>query len=56
MKDGVAFGARDVKVHAGKVNAFYMKDRQFGPYDSLDVEVPLYAAMYMMLKRVATLT
>ena len=55
MKDGVVFGDRDVKVHIGKANAFYMKGRQFGPYDNIDAEVPLYAAVYMVLKRVATL-
>ncbi len=55
MKDGIVFGDRHVRVHAGKVSAFYMKGEQFGPYNDQDAEMPLYAALYLMLKRVATL-
>ena len=55
MNEAIAFREGSMKVHANKVQKFFMKDMQFGPYHDVDVEVPTYAALYMLLKRVATL-
>jgi DNA primase small subunit len=55
MEDAIAFREGTVTVSAGKVQKFVMGGAQFGPYKNERVEVPTYAALYMLLKRVATL-
>ncbi len=55
MNDAIAFKEGRVKIHAAKVPKFHMNSEQFGPYENQDMELPIYAALYLVLKRVATL-
>ena len=55
MKDAIAFKEGLMNIKTGRVQKFFMDGMQFGPYENESVEVPLYAAFYMLLKRVATL-
>ncbi|MGC8571870.1 MAG: DNA primase catalytic subunit PriS [Candidatus Micrarchaeia archaeon] len=55
MKDAIAFKDGSLKIHIIKANKFYMNNIEFGPYENIDVELPTYAASYLILKRVASL-
>jgi len=55
MNNAIAFKKGTLKVHALKVPKFHMLGEEYGPYDSTDVELPMYAALYLVLKRVATI-
>ncbi|MGC8586494.1 MAG: DNA primase catalytic subunit PriS [Candidatus Micrarchaeia archaeon] len=56
MKSAIAFKEGMLKVKTAKVPKFHMNNQEFGPYESNTVELPTYAAMYLLLKRVATLS
>ncbi|MCL5412613.1 MAG: hypothetical protein M1474_03165 [Candidatus Marsarchaeota archaeon] len=53
MNDAIAFTDGSVRVKTASVMAFHMRGEQFGPYNDTVIEVPTYAAAYMILKRVA---
>lgn len=55
MKDAIVFHDGILKIHVEKCPDFMMNGESFGPYDNLDVELPKYAALYLLLKRFATL-
>jgi len=55
MKDAIAFHEGSTKIKTGKVRAFEMNGRAFGPFENLDVELPTYAALYLILKGLAGL-
>ncbi|MEM0149826.1 MAG: DNA primase small subunit domain-containing protein [Candidatus Micrarchaeaceae archaeon] len=55
MDDAIAFREGTLKVRALKVPKFYMGKQEFGPYDNAEAELPTYAALYLVLKRVAVL-
>ncbi len=55
MKDAVAFSSKPVKIHAINSPELSMKGKTYGPYKNEDVEIEMYAAIYLMLKRVAVL-
>jgi DNA primase small subunit len=55
MKEAIAFKTGAVRVSTQKVPAFSMGGAAFGPYDNEKPELPIYAATYLMLKRVAAL-
>jgi DNA primase small subunit len=53
MKDAIIFRQGVMKIHTEKVPGFVMHGEDYGPYDNQDVELPVYAALYLILKRVA---
>ena len=55
MKDAIAFHEGSAKIKTGKVRAFNMNGTAFGPFENLDVELPTYAALYLILKGLAEL-
>ena len=55
MDDAVVFGGEPMKVVTEKVPAFRMRGEEHGPFDNAAVELPAYAALYLLLKRVARL-
>lgn len=55
MKDAVVFKDGVLKVHAEKSQKFVMNDEEYGPYVDKTVELPVYAALYLLLKRAAHL-
>lgn len=55
MKDAIALDDEIVKISAKGVPEFSMKGRGFGPYQSSIVKLPRYAAVYLILKRLAVL-
>ncbi len=55
MKEAIAFKGSTVRVATQKVPAFSMGGAQLGPYNNEKPELPVYAAAYLILKRVATL-
>jgi DNA primase small subunit len=56
MKEAVLFKKGAIKVHVEKSEALSINDQTFGPYGKQDIELPTYAALYLLLKGVATLT
>ncbi len=55
MNEAVAFDDKRMKISAGIVPKFNMHNTDFGPYSNEIVELPRYAAVYLILKRLATL-
>lgn len=55
MNETIAFGDKYVKIKTAKVPKFLMNGMEFGPYDNKELELPTYAACYLILKRVAQL-
>jgi DNA primase small subunit len=55
MKEAIAFKGSTVRVTTQKVPGFSMGGAQLGPYDNEKPELPVYAAAYLILKRLATL-
>ena len=53
MKEAIAFRQGIMKIKTEKVPAFQMHEEEYGPYDNAIVELPVYAAIYLVLKRVA---
>ncbi|MCL5106253.1 MAG: DNA primase catalytic subunit PriS [Candidatus Marsarchaeota archaeon] len=51
MEHAVAFASQEtVKIHVGSAPRFSMKGGEFGPFDGQDAELPLHAALYLILK------
>jgi DNA primase small subunit len=55
MKDAIAYKGKSVKIHVSKAPSFVMNEETYGPYENSDVEIPVYAALYLLLKRNAVL-
>ncbi|MGC8730236.1 MAG: DNA primase catalytic subunit PriS [Candidatus Micrarchaeia archaeon] len=55
MKESIIFKEGEIKVHALSVPEFTIGDRSYGPFINQDVSLPTYAALYLLLKRVAVL-
>ena len=55
MSGAIVFSDGTLKVHVEKCPAFVMNNESFGPYENKDVELPKYAALYLVLKRYALL-
>lgn len=55
MRDAVAFDDAHIRVATAKVPKFDMCGSAFGPYDNITVELPRYAAVYLILKRLASI-
>jgi len=53
MKDAIAYKGKSIKIHVVKAPAFVMNEEVYGPYENRDVEIPIYAALYLLMKRVA---
>ena len=53
MDDAIAFSEGTVKVKATKVPEFEMGGNEYGPFDGDEVELPTYAGVYLVLKRLA---
>ncbi len=54
-KDTVAFRKGTMRIHIDKVPPFSINGESYGPYENKEVELPVYAAAYLLLKRVAAL-
>jgi DNA primase small subunit len=55
MNDAVAFDDLHINVKTGSVPKFTMGSSSYGPYEDMVVDLPRYAAVYLILKRLATL-
>jgi len=55
MSDAVVFSDAPVRVKVGEAPAFMMKGVSFGPYKNSEVELPEFAAAYLICKREAKL-
>lgn len=55
MKEALLFKRGSVTVKVDRAPEFSMNGKSFGPYEKRSVELPTYAALYLMLKRVAVL-
>lgn len=55
MKDAVVFKGKTIGIHVPKSLKFTMNGEEYGPYENMDVDLPVYAALYLLMKRVATL-
>ena len=53
--DAVVFGDELVKVNVLSAPKFYLGDQEFGPFENSIQELPLFAAIYLIGKGVATL-
>jgi len=53
MKDAVLFKSGTMMIHVKESPVLEIGGMRFGPYKDKDVELPTYAALYLMLKRVA---
>jgi len=55
LTDAVAFGDSPVSVKCSHVPKTYLKGNVFGPFKNEEVELPEYAALFLLCKRVAKL-
>ncbi len=55
MKECIAFKGGEIMVVANTKEKLVMNGMEFGPYENKRVALPTYAALYLLLKRVATL-
>ncbi|MCW6159885.1 MAG: DNA primase catalytic subunit PriS [Candidatus Micrarchaeales archaeon] len=55
MKDSVVFKGKALKVRIEKAPKFSINGEDYGPYEKATAELPLYAAVYLILKRAAQL-
>lgn len=53
MKEAIAFKDGTIKIKTLKVLQFLMNGKEFGPYESQELELPTYSAVYLLLKRLA---
>ncbi len=53
--DSVVFGKEEVKVHVIKAPKFSLGGESFGPFDNIDVSLPLFCAIYLIGKGAAVL-
>jgi len=53
MKDAIVFRQGVMKIRTEKVPSFVMHGEEYGPYENQEVELPVYAALYLLLKKVA---
>jgi DNA primase small subunit len=54
MTEAIAFKEGAMKVRTLKVPKFTMNGTEYGPFDNSEVELPTYAGVYMVLKRLAS--
>ena len=54
MNDAIAFGNEPMRVNT-TAPKFYMGGEEFGPFDNSTVELPTYAAAYLILKGKGTM-
>lgn len=55
MKDAVVLSGNPLRIHVEKAPQFSIGGESFGPYDNKSVELPLHAALYLLLKKSARL-
>jgi DNA primase small subunit len=46
----VVLGGETVKVHIYYSPEFFLKGTRFGPYNSSTVQIPIYAAVYLLAR------
>ncbi len=56
MKESIVFKGKTLKVKIEKAPKFSMNGEEYGPYEKAAVELPIYAAIYLILKRAAQLS
>jgi DNA primase small subunit len=54
MRDAIAFPNGTMKISVEACPQFTMNGELYGPFEKTEAELPTYAALYMILKRVAT--
>ena len=54
MTKAIAFKEGTVKVKTLKVPKFEMNGAEYGPFDGNEVELPIYAGVYIVLKRLGS--
>jgi len=55
FRDSVVFGSELVKIHIEKTPKFSLKGENFGPYENVTTELPLFVAVYLIGKGCAVL-
>lgn len=55
LKDAIAFGSEPLRVRVNKIYRFKINEQEFGPFENESVELPEYAAIYLICKREASL-
>ena len=55
MTKAIAFKEGTVKVKTLKVPKFEMNSNEYGPFDGNEVELPTYAGVYIVLKRLGSI-
>lgn len=54
-KKPIVFGTDEIKVYIKSSNEFILNDQTFGPYHDQSVQLPEYAAIYLLCKKCALL-
>ncbi len=55
MTDAIVYKGSSLRIHVNKAPVFTMNGESYGPYENIAVELPIYAALYLLLKRSAVL-
>jgi DNA primase small subunit len=54
-KQPIVFSDKPIKVYVSSAHEFILNNQSFGPYKEQFVELPEYAAIYLICKKVAIL-
>ena len=55
LNDAVVFSEKPVKLRIKKTPCFFLKEKQFGPFENETVELPEYAAVFLLARNSAEL-
>jgi DNA primase small subunit len=55
FSDAVVFDEKPIKVHVTKCPEFTLRGQRFGPFEETDVELPLFAAIFILGRKKTTL-
>jgi len=55
LKESIAFGSGPLRIKVNKIHRFTINGQEFGPFENEEVELPEYAALYLICKREAFL-
>ncbi|MFH1587308.1 MAG: DNA primase small subunit domain-containing protein [Candidatus Diapherotrites archaeon] len=56
LKETIAFGGESVKIKTSKIPRFYLGEREWGPFDHEEAELPAFAAAYLIARNSANLS
>ena len=55
LEDAVVFSEKPIKLNIGKTPKFFLKGNWFGPFEQQEIELPEFAAVFLLARKSAKL-